>query len=76
MAGWKLVTLVQESYPSDPSHPFYISFAHYTGRRSRTGGSEYDKVLQGHMSFRQFMNATRKYLKEGPGNISREMSRL
>lgn len=69
MKGWKLVSLYVEPYPTDPKHPIYVSFAHYTGRQRDGGGLEYDKALRGNLSLEELRCGLRKHLILGSGNI-------
>lgn len=59
--GWKLVSLYTE-YGSDGKQ-VYVDFAHYTGRPSRGGGSEYDMTLSGTIHIDDFRKVLRRRLQ-------------
>lgn len=69
--GWHLVSLYTERYPTIPSKPVFVDFAHYTGKQVSGGGSEYDKVLCGHLSYDELRRALRKHLTLEQGNKQR-----
>ena len=59
--GWALVSL----YPKDHQNPnsdMYFHFTHYTGKHSKTGGSEHDQTLDGTVTEEQLRRAVRKFL--------------
>jgi len=59
--GWALVSL----YPKDRQNwdsDYYVHFTHYTGKRSQSGGSEHDEVLEGTVTMEQLRKALRPFL--------------